>query len=355
MAWVTLGRVDPSPRENNFNLMRMVAAWAVLVSHSFFLTTGRVEAEPLYEQTGMTLGTIAVHCFFVLSGFLVSNSLLQRRELISYAFARVLRVMPALAVMLVVTVFFVGPLLTQWSLSEYLTSVETWRYFTQNLFLYGGVAWHLPGVFENNPHPLTVNGSLWTITHEVRFYTVLALIWAVAGFANFRDRVHWLKICVLLGMIVCAGQVLLWHFGLIAESQSARLGFMFLSGVAYKLYGEHIRLGWSLFCFLVVLLALASLHATTFLLVYLLALPYLLLCLAYLPRGLILGYNKLGDYSYGLYVYAFFVQQSVITIFPGIEVPALVGLASLVSIALASLSWHLIEHPALQRKTKPHS
>ena len=99
-------------RDNNFNLVRMVAAYAVLVSHSYVLTAGTSAAEPGNESIGLSLGAIALHVFFLASGFLVTASILNRRSVIEFAWARALRIVPALVVMLVLSALILGPLYT---------------------------------------------------------------------------------------------------------------------------------------------------------------------------------------------------------------------------------------------------
>ena len=92
-----------SGRDNNFNLIRIIAALAVLVTHSFALATGTSAAEPFQKTLGMTIGSIAVDIFFITSGFLVTGSLLTRKsfiDFIEFVWARVLRIFPALLVML---------------------------------------------------------------------------------------------------------------------------------------------------------------------------------------------------------------------------------------------------------------
>jgi len=99
-----------------------------------------------------------------------------------------------------------------------------------------------------------------------------------------------------------------------------------------------------------VALLAASVHPTAFLACYLLVLPYLLLYLAYVPGGAIRCYNRFGDYSYGFYIYAFVVQQTIIAWFPGIAIPLLIISSSVTTVALAALSWHFIEKPSLRHK-----
>jgi peptidoglycan/LPS O-acetylase OafA/YrhL len=72
-----------------------------------------------------------------------------------------------------------------------------------------------------------------------------------------------------------------------------------------------------------------------------------MLCLTYLPRGTILQYNRLGDYSYGIYIYAFPVQQSLMHAWPRSTPIDMFWEAMAVTVILAVLSWHFVEKPAL--------
>lgn len=114
--------------ENNFNLIRFLAAYAVLLSHSFALTAAGV-AQPFMDTINYSLGSIAVDVFFVTSGFLVAGSLMRRPGLLSYFKSRALRIYPALWVVNILTVFLVAPVLTTVTLPEYFSNSQTWRYF----------------------------------------------------------------------------------------------------------------------------------------------------------------------------------------------------------------------------------
>ena len=166
-------------RDNNFNLIRIMAALAVLVTHSFALAIGTGAAEPFRDSLGMTMGTIAVDIFFVTSGFLVTGSLLTRHSALEFLWARTLRVFPALLVMLLLTVFGLGPLVTSWPLSAYLTDAGTYGYLLKCATLVSGVQYNLPGVFADNPFKSAVNGSLWSLPYEIRMYAIVVMVWLV--------------------------------------------------------------------------------------------------------------------------------------------------------------------------------
>ena len=115
-------------RDNNFNLIRIVAALVVLITHSFALAAGTSAAEPFQKSLGMTTGSIAVDAFFITSGFLVTASLSKRRSVLDFVVARALRIFPALLVMLLLTVFGIGVFFTSMPVQGYLAAYKTYFY-----------------------------------------------------------------------------------------------------------------------------------------------------------------------------------------------------------------------------------
>jgi peptidoglycan/LPS O-acetylase OafA/YrhL len=336
-------------RDNNFNLIRIVAAYAVLVTHSFVLAIGMSDAEPFHDKIGMTIGSIAVDIFFLTSGFLVTGSLLTRQSAIEFAWARILRIFPALIAMLLLTVFGVGLLFTTKSYYSYLVDINTYKYFLKCLTLFAGVAYELPGVFENNPYKNAVNGSLWTMPHEVWMYAILTGIWVFLRVATkFRPKAF--KFTIISAGFVAGVLVIMTHFGIIKCSVFMRLFFMFFTGAAFFILKDRIILSHSFFCILATALMLAIFYKEFFFIVYLATLAYILFYVAYIPSGLIRKYNKLGDYSYGIYIYAFPVQQSTAALLPGISVLSMLLISSVITLVIAVLSWHLLEKHVLRLK-----
>ena len=164
-------------RDNNLHLLRICAALAVLASHSWALATGNGTLEPLRALTGMSLGSLSVDVFFVASGFLVTASLLTRSNAIDFFWARCLRIYPALMVVILLTVLVLGPALTSLPLRDYLTAYGTRSYLLTNGLMVTDARYFLPGVFENNPYPGAINGSLWTLPLELRMYAMLLGGW----------------------------------------------------------------------------------------------------------------------------------------------------------------------------------
>ena len=332
-------------RDNNFHLVRLLAASAVLLSHSFPLSTGRLDSEPLRALLGCTPGSIAVDLFFAISGLLVTMSLVRRNSVGDFLRARFFRIWPALTVAIVLAVAVIGPLFTSLALPAYFASHDTWRYLGKNLLLLHGIDYTLPGVFDANPMPHAVNGSLWTLPSEVRCY-----LWLLAGWIAVRkmtsERVFKIFVTALWAVLFC------WHCWSMThstlEQSTPRLNLMFASGVAIYLHRETLVLSTRWLAAAAVALAVSAISQKTFGVVYVLVVPYAMLCASYLPRGRILRFNRLGDYSYGVYVYAYPTQQTLMCLVPTLGVGALFAASMSVTLALAVLSWHFIEKPALR-------
>lgn len=340
-------------RNNNFNLIRMIAAMAVLVSHSFILATGNPHSEPLRQWLGVTPGSLAVDIFFVTSGFLVTGSLLKAGDITDFILARALRIYPALLVMTVMTVCILGPLLTSLPLNGYFHNSVTAHYLAKNSTLVADVVFDLPGVFLNNPYPSAVNGSLWTLPYEVWMYLTLALL-ALGSLCFGRRRADVLKVLVTV-LCVLSGLDYFRHLAGLARhptSDLSHLTFMFFAGAVYFINKRRVSLSPWIFVLLVVAVAVSTLNRIAFNAVYPLAIGYIVFFIAYVPDGFATGYRKVGDYSYGIYIYAFPIQQLIVAVFPGASIITVLAGSAVATLIFAIASWHLIEKRALTLKKR---
>lgn len=337
-------------RDNNFNLIRFIAASLVLYSHSFALALGSGNAEPLRSTIGMTWGTIAVDIFFVTSGFLITSSYFSRNNIVAFVWARVLRIYPALIVAILFCVFVVGLWFTTNSFSEYLSSQETYKYLIKNSILFFGVEYRLPGVFLDVPYEGSVNGSLWTLPYEVKMYAILALILGSVTYIGKRVDLFSIRNTMLFIGIFSIGLHVFNHFQPVLPEKFIRLFSMFFIGSAFYIWKDKIYLPTKIVLIGLPLLILSSINKDVFFLLYCLLLPFLIFYLAYVPSGLVRKFNNYGDYSYGIYIYAFPVQQSVAAITPHVSVPSMIVLSFVSTLILSIISWHLIEKKFLKMK-----
>lgn len=338
-------------RDNNFNLLRFVAATAVLVSHSFALATGDPSSEPFRKLLGLSLGDIAVSVFFATSGFLVCGSLLTKKSATDFFVARALRIYPALWVAVLLTVIASGLLFTELSASAFFAQRGTWRYALSNMLMLGGETYDLPGTFSKLPIKGAINGSLWSLPVEIRMYLLLGFSWiALSRFTTAPDR--WLPwFCVLVTAVALAVDLqFLWAHQETYEAYKAplyaELTTAFFSGATLRAFQHRVPVSFALFVGVVAALVLSAV-TFGFLWLYKLSFAYVVLYLALVPRGWALKFNRTGDYSYGIYIYAFAVQQAVIFVVPGISAIKLLTCSFPLTLVLAMLSWHLIEKRGL--------
>ena len=330
-------------RNNHLNMIRMIAATAVLVSHAWPISLGPGAVQPLSALLGETLGTLSVYVFFVISGFLIARSFERQPTVRRWIVARVLRLFPALTVVLVLTVAVLGPLVTTLPLAEYFARPETLSYVPRNLSL-AFLQYDLPGVFEDQPYPGAINGSLWTLVYEVVCYGGVLVVGLLGGL-----RRSGLMLVILAGF--AAVYVLVLHV-LGPERAHPKivalcgLALPFVIGTAFYVWRARIPLHLGILLGLV--LAAALLRETPAHAVALTAaLSYGVFLVGFMPGAFLHGYNRFGDYSYGVYIYAFPMQQLMMHLFQPMGPLGNIALALPSTLALAMLSWVWVEKPAL--------
>ena len=341
-------------RNNSFGFLRFFFAAMVVFSHSYAL--GGFGAEPLdrWSRGQETFGGVAVAAFFILSGFLITRSYTRTPSPLVYLWHRGLRILPGFWVCLVVTAFVFAPII--WVVEHgslrgfFAASTDNpFLYVMSNscLFMYRyGVA----GLLGRLPLPRAFDGSLWSLYYELKCYIAVAVLGIVGIIPRQKRLVGLLFLAFwavhLLDVAVpgAAGRLVPYFRNI----YNLKLPMYFLAGSAFYLYSKSIVFSTRLFIFSFALILL-GLRYQFFLWVAPVAGCYTLFWLAFrLPLS---WFDKPGDFSYGLYIYSFPVQQ-MLAYFGGNRhgLYPYFALAMLISCGLAVLSYRFVEKPCLDLK-----
>lgn len=320
---------------NNLDIFRLLAAALVIYGHAYAIAPQEGRSDVFARLLGYDYsGSLAVKLFFFLSGLVVTNSLLHKRDVAQFVIARFFRIWPALLVVTALCALVLGPLVTALPLADYWGDPQTWRYVTGNLRLSPQYA--LPGVFANNPHAHAVNGSLWTIVLEVGAYLALLALFLVGAL-----RSRWLALAivalVLLDPLLGNRLLFTWrtpHAGV------DLLAPCFAAGALLALWQERVVVGLREAAGLVLLFCLfrASSYAYYFLYAALFASTLYLAGQPWLVR-----LRLRSDVSYGVYLWGFPVQQTLQYLWPEQGLRFNQGASLLLALLLGYASWHLVE------------
>lgn len=336
---------SPPARNRNLDLIRLIAAILVMFSHCYPLA-GRAIEEPFLWTFGHTGGDIALCTFFVISGYLISASYIRSQSALDYVWKRCLRIFPALFFSVVFAIAL-GAFLTPLDFGSYIVHEQTIAYL-RNIFL--DIQYNLPLVFAQNLFPNAVNGSLWTLPVEVFMYAII-LAMGVAGILSARFSVIAAGLCIL-GVLAVRNADLAHPYivlGAAELSVALRLAASFFIGAALYFHKDRIRYHGGL-----ALLFVAIIFFTKFtppsLYLYALLLPYIILYLASVNIPWLDNITRHGDFSYGIYIYAFPVQQLLVHWSNNSISVSMLFIGSLaITLPIAVLSWKFVEEPALRR------
>lgn len=333
--------------KNNFNFLRLSGALLVIFSHSFDIT-GKEDIEPVKNLLrGQTAASgIGLTIFFFISGYFITKSAYVTKNALQFIQKRFFRIYPALLLTVLLTVFVIGPIFTRFTLSQYFTTTDTWKY----LYTATGIRIRhvLPGVFTEQSFFINgVNASLWTISLEIMLYISIIFFYIL----HISKR----------GMALIAGSVII----ICTVLTSANI-------ITDFFYIKYINL--SGIFFLGSFFYSSSLNKKQELLLLLLTITIYILLLSFEMNAGFLFFLIIGivtyflgnsntlkiylnnDISYGTYLFAFPIQQAIfrMTNFNTSIILLLIFSLSII-IPAAFLSWLFIEKPCILMNKKRFS
>jgi peptidoglycan/LPS O-acetylase OafA/YrhL len=334
-------------RQNNFDFLRLCAASIVVIGHAFPIM-GMKQPELLRNPISI-FGLVA---FFSISGYLIAGSWLNDPNILRFFAKRALRIFPALIALVGLTVFVLGPIESSLPIAEYFANARTYNYL-KSAALY--IAYDLPGLFDGNPIRGTVNVSLWSLPAEFFMYLITP-----AALIIFARRPIALA---LLSSIFAAGAVYVGYFytgpKLVVYATEVRaalaMGAYFLAGAFIRVVKDRITFSLKSVLILSLTYALLSHWFDGWLrypiaIFVSLAVPYIVISLAKRSTPILRETGRAGDFSYGIYLYAFPIQQVIAAHFPQMNVWHVIALTFSVTVPCAFASWHLVEKRTLGLK-----
>lgn len=301
-------------RQNNFSILRFLAAVMVLAGHMSYLS-GNIVPTFLGDQVQIW----GVRIFFLIGGYLVSKSWMSDPSIKHYAVKRFMRIWPPLFIFVIIAAFFVGPALSTLSWEMYYkTFFLGGCAYLKNLFFY--IIYSLPGVFENNIYPNAVNGSLWTLPAEVLMYVLIPIFFWLSGYKKSKKNNTLTVVFIFaLTLWICIAQIAVQTFSptsrwVIYATDWAQV----LAGMPFYFIGIFfscfdIKKYLNLQIAIILILAYSCFIFTPIfrsITIYLIF-PYLIFSFALIDSPSFSNFGKRYDLSYGMYLYGFFMQQIV--------------------------------------------
>lgn len=329
-------KTDPA-KSNNFNLLRFIFASLVIVSHAHELRDGNRSNEILTRIFGsISFGDLAVDCFFILSGYLISKSWIERPSVWAFFSSRVLRIYPGFIVASLFCAFLVGPI---YGAFDYFQSFNPMSYLGSVGKLKSPA---IPPVFQGSHYPV-VNGAMWSISYEFVCY-MLVLVCGIVGV--FKRSYLFLALAIF-----CTIAHVATRLGLIPDSfdKIFRCVMAFSFGGCFYIYRQKIV--WNRYFAIVAVIITSVLLFSKPLAEPALCIffGYAILYFAY-HASLFHGFNRVPDISYGIYLYAWPINKIILSYSPAMNAYLSMVLVFVLSACCGVLSWYLIEKPSLKVK-----
>ncbi|MCW3112924.1 MAG: Acyltransferase family protein [Segetibacter sp.] len=346
--------------KNNFDFLRLIFSLLVILSHSYILSGGKGDFLHEYTHHQLLFSDVGLAGFFSISGFLIFQSLEKSKSVFHYLKKRVSRIYPGFLVAIVLCMM-VGFIVSGLDGKTYFANNDPWKYLYKKVFLFTDMHHRIKGVFENNLYPGIVNASLWTIPYEFLFYllltplffiknkpilisSILAAVIIILTFINFHLPGYRIPQTLLVYFLIPFKSIRIGYF--------IRFLLFFVTGSLLARFKELI-IRYRQVLFITALgLAVACVYFNIILYTQYFILPIAIISFGQMNTRFVAGLSqKIGDLSYGTYLYAFLIQQTLMFYFP-LKHWQLTLITIPIALLFGLLSWNLVEKRFLRFKRK---
>jgi len=339
--------LQASRQSSGFDILRIGLALSIILWHTVQVCYGPQAENWFWTGPLRPLVYLLVPSFFALSGFLVTGSL-ERNDITKFVFYRLVRIYPALILEITLSALIFGAIFTNIPLAEYFRSGELFNYLLNITGVRSLMSFTLPGVFEANPSHI-VNGQLWSIPIEFECYLILVLMNAF----GVLKKVHVVALALYVVAFAYMGVMIATHRHLPTpvRPQDGLVIASFICGVIVYLLRDKIKISPSLFLMSFLAMWSLFLYAST----ELLAVFPLTYCTIWVGvQNLRFSWVRhIGNYSYGVFLYGFSIQQAVYSTFPLCRTPLPNFIVSaIIALMISAVSWHLVELRAIENRNK---
>ncbi len=336
--------------KNNFDFLRLLFATLVVVHHCYPIS-GFSEQDPLYYFSNHTLSYsyLGVRGFFVISGYLIFQSLYRSKNILDYLVKRILRIYPALFVVLILSMLVCSTAYNG-TVIDYFKNKSTWTYVPVNLLLIK-LQLGIQGVFEDIPFRSVINGSLWTIIYEFSMYLFLIpFLWIKHFNETQKKRIVFFVLLLLFVARLTLHEYKDWHIGALAFGQWIHFAVLFMSGALLSILQIEKYKFRNVLLIICLILFFACMPFSFYeILQYFILPPIVIIIGAAATKGLSSIGEKIGDISYGTYIYGFPIQQLLMHYF-SFDIVSLLLVSLPLTLLFGWLSWHLVEKHILNKK-----
>ena len=294
-------------KNSTANIIKIIAAFLVLFSHSFVLSNGLNDYLSNYTNDTISFGAVSVAILFAISGYYIMYSL-DKKGTGGFIKKRVIRLIPSLFLVVVFCIIFLGLFFCELSLIDYVINIDTIKYLLNIVLI---PIHNLPGVFVNNIYGSSVNGSLWTMPIQFMCYIYVFVFYCLLKIDS-KNKYKYLFVSVIiaaLGYTFCK----FMNINIIIAAIRPFLCFV-IGGLLYHYNKNNI-----ITFVITVLLSIVCLVINNYISLNVLLIIFIPYIILYMCKNLkIVINNSIINYilscSYEIYLLGFPIQQAIVSI-----------------------------------------